>query len=108
MERGFPARTTILRFCLRDFQKLNSSSCGVGILPALSLGRARMPIPQENFEDFFICKSLISRSPLLPTPYSLLPISTDCTDNDEMLMQRNAKIGSSSVFNLLCQNYAIP
>ena len=59
----------------RDFQKLNSSPCGMGI-PARPILRAgRMPNaavlqrgeppqqtsapPQENFEDLFMCKSLI-------------------------------------------------
>jgi hypothetical protein len=43
---------------LRDFQKLNSSSCGMGILARPKLKAGRMPTPQENFEDFFIWKSL--------------------------------------------------
>ena len=59
---------------LRDFQKLNSSSCGMGIPARPGLMAGRMPNaavlqrgeppqqtsapPQENFEDFFIWKSL--------------------------------------------------
>jgi phage-related protein len=44
---------------LRHFQIKKSSkfSCGVGILPALNLGRARMPIPQDG--EFNFWKSLI-------------------------------------------------
>jgi hypothetical protein len=37
---------------LRDFQKLNSSSCGVGILPALSLGRAGCPSHKKILRIF--------------------------------------------------------
>ena len=43
---------------LRDFQKINYSCCGAGILARLRLEQARMPAPQKNFGDFFIWKSL--------------------------------------------------
>jgi formate dehydrogenase (coenzyme F420) alpha subunit len=43
------------RGSIRDFQIKKSSkfSCGVGILPALNLGRARMPIPQDEEFNFW-------------------------------------------------------
>ncbi|MCW5314739.1 hypothetical protein GTQ43_13275 [Nostoc sp. KVJ3] len=41
-----------MRPSLRDFQKINYFSCGVGILPALNIGRLRTPIPQENLGCF--------------------------------------------------------
>ncbi|GJD21815.1 hypothetical protein RIVM261_067710 [Rivularia sp. IAM M-261] len=40
---------------LRDFQKINSSCCGAGILARLRLEQASLPAPQKNFGDFFIC-----------------------------------------------------
>jgi hypothetical protein len=59
-----------INYLLKDFQKLNSSyewdghlvgwaSCGMGIPARPRLRAGRMPTPQENFEDFFIWKSLI-------------------------------------------------
>ena len=65
---------------LREFQKLNSSYEWDGhpfaeftlerseglkgkLLPVLDLGRAFLPTPQENFEDFFIWKSLRANVP---------------------------------------------
>jgi hypothetical protein len=44
---------------LRDFQEINYSSCGVGILPLVT-GRVKTPILQENFGYFFTWKSLNS------------------------------------------------
>ncbi|MHC5724014.1 MAG: hypothetical protein ACYTXY_07605 [Nostoc sp.] len=54
------ALTKHLRFlCIRDFQEINYPSCGVGILPALNMGRVGTPIPLENLGCFFISQSLI-------------------------------------------------
>ena len=39
-------------FPLRDFQKLNSPSCGMGILARLRLRAGRMPTPQEILRIF--------------------------------------------------------
>jgi hypothetical protein len=44
---------------IRDFQKLNSPSCGMGILARPRFRAGRMPTPQENFDYFFIWKSLM-------------------------------------------------
>ena len=46
-------------FYPRDFQKLNSTSCGMGILARSRFKAGRMPTPQENFKYFFIWKSPI-------------------------------------------------
>jgi hypothetical protein len=55
---------------LRDFQikKYSKFSCGVGTLPALNPGRARMPIPQDG--EFNFWKSLRGKFFL----FSLLPL----------------------------------
>jgi hypothetical protein len=40
----------------RNFQEINYPSCGVGILPALNIGRVGTPIPQKNLGCFFLCE----------------------------------------------------
>ncbi|EKF00474.1 hypothetical protein FDUTEX481_08906 [Tolypothrix sp. PCC 7601] len=42
-----------LRCDIRDFQEINYPFCGVGILPALILGRARCP-SHKRFWDVFL------------------------------------------------------
>ncbi|MEH1972440.1 MAG: SDR family NAD(P)-dependent oxidoreductase [Nostoc sp.] len=105
---------------LGDFQEINYPSCGVGILPALNMGRVRTPIPQENLGCFFTCQSLEWTPEALPEdiPWSdrfadyqdqkILIVYASDRDKEgicSLLRKIEASVGLERSLNLQCLSF---